>query len=248
MDGDQWRLTATHGLFRVPQRREAPRRPAHTDNDPTYAGHGSAPFDDPVVTIHATPRGREAGAALTIPMRPRRRSMRQPCTPPGSAPVTWWLCSAYCRGVIVAAALTGVILFIAAGLIWTARLVHVGNLDAYALADKLDKPHPVSALDWPELRVRAVIPQPDGPQPDGPPLVLLHVGWPGHPRQAATLLVALDIGDRRSLSLLSQWCVGQASVAPVRHEGAELELRRRQSLERVHAVMVAEDPMTLSGD
>jgi hypothetical protein len=127
-------------------------------------------------------------------------------------------------------------------------LVHVGNLDAYALADKLDKPHPVSALDWPELRVRAVIPQPDGPQPDGPPLVLLHVGWPGHPGQAATLLVALDIGDRRSLSLLSQWCVGQASVAPVRHEGAELELRRRQSLERVHAVMVAEDPMTPSGD
>ena len=159
------------------------------------------------------------------------------------------LCSAYCRGVIVAAALTGVILFIAAGLIWTARLVHVGNLDAHALADKLDKPYPVSALDWPELRVRAVIPQPDGPQPAGePPLVLLHVGWPGNPRQVATLLVALDSGDRRSLSLLSQWCDGQASVAPVRHQGAELELRRRQSLERVHAVMVAEDPMTPRGD
>ena len=47
--------------------------------------------------------------------------------------------------MIVAAALTGVILFIAAGLIWTARLVHVGNLDAQALADKLDNPRPVSA-------------------------------------------------------------------------------------------------------
>ncbi len=150
--------------------------------------------------------------------------------------------------VIVAAALAGVILFIAAGLIWTARLVHVGSLDAQALADKLDKPYPVSALDWPELRVRAVIPQPDGPQPDGPPLVLLHVGWPEHPRQAATLLVALDSGDRRSLSLLSQWCAGQASVAPVRHQGAEVELRRRQSLERVHAVMVAEDAMPPSDD
>jgi hypothetical protein len=47
-------------------------------------------------------------------------------------------------------------------------------------------------LDWPELRLRAVVPQPGGQQ-----LVLLHVGWP--------------------------------------------KLRRRQSLERVHAIMVAED-------
>ena len=59
---------------------------------------------------------------------------------------------------MVAAALAGVVLFIAAGLIWSARLVHVGNLDAQA--------------------------------------------------------------TRR---------------------GAEMELRRRQSLERVHAVLVAED-------
>jgi hypothetical protein len=138
--------------------------------------------------------------------------------------------------VIVAAALAGVILFMVAGLMWVARLVHVGNLDAQALADKLATPDPVSALDWPELRLRAVVPQP-GEQP----LVLLDVGWPAHPRQAATLLVALDSGDSRSLPLLTEWCDGQASVAPVRRGGAELELRRRRSLERVHAVMVAED-------
>jgi hypothetical protein len=36
--------------------------------------------------------------------------------------------------VIVAAALAGVILFIAAGLTWTTRLVHRGNLDMLALA------------------------------------------------------------------------------------------------------------------
>jgi hypothetical protein len=176
----------------------------------------------------------------------------------GAAPGDTEPGSAYCRGVIVAAALTGVVLFIAAGLIWTARLVHIGNLDAQALADKLDKPHPVSALDWPELRLRAVIPQPGAKLPEGrapagqrpagqtperPSLVLLYLGWPAHPRQAATWLVSLDGGDRQSLSLLSRWCAGQASVAPRRCEGAELELRRRQSLERVHAVMVAEDTM-----
>ena len=132
--------------------------------------------------------------------------------------------------------MAGVIVLIAAGLAWTARLVHVGNLDAQALADKLATPHPASALDWPELRMQL-----EEQPPAGQPLVLLHVGWPEYPTRMSTLLVALDSDERRSLSLLSQWCAGQASVAPVRREGAALELRRRQSLERVHAVMVAED-------
>lgn len=128
------------------------------------------------------------------------------------------------------------ILFIVAGLAWTARLVHVGNLDALALAEKTASPVPASALDWPELRLSAVVAQP-GEQS----LVLLHVGWPAHPRRTATLLVALDEDGRRPLSLLSQWCAGAAPVSPVRGDGAELELRRWRSLERVHAVLIAED-------
>jgi len=63
------------------------------------------------------------------------------------------------------------LVFVVAGLAWTARLVHIGNLDAQALADKTACPKPVSALDWPELRLRAVVAQP-GEQP----VVLLHVG------------------------------------------------------------------------
>jgi hypothetical protein len=138
--------------------------------------------------------------------------------------------------VIVAAALAGVIGMIAAALVWTARLVHIGNLDVQALADKVAVPDPVSALDWPELRVREYV-----PQPDGPPLVLLDVCRPCFSRQAATLLVALDTADPQALSVLSRWRSRQASVAPVRRAGEELEFRRRQSLERVHAVLVAED-------
>ena len=143
---------------------------------------------------------------------------------------------AYCRCVIIAVAVGAVVLLVAAGLAWTAYLVHVGNLDAMELAGKVATPDPVSALDWPELHVRAIV-----PQPDEPPLVLLVVDWPAHPQRAATLLVALDSGDDRSVSLLSRWCATQASVSPTRHGGADLELRRRQSLERVHAVLVAED-------
>jgi hypothetical protein len=116
------------------------------------------------------------------------------------------------------------------------RLIHVGHLDAQALADKVAVPDPVSALDWPELAVRAVI-----PQPDERPLVLLRVAWPAHPQLEATLLIALATEDHRSLPLLSQWSVTGAAVSPARREGAGLEFRRRQSLERVHAVLIAED-------
>ncbi|MGB6579594.1 MAG: hypothetical protein WBF34_16925 [Streptosporangiaceae bacterium] len=138
--------------------------------------------------------------------------------------------------MIIAVAIGAVVLLIAAGLAWTAYRVHVGDLDALELASKVGVPDPVSALDWPELHVRAIVPQP-GEQP----LVLLLVDWPAHPQRAATLLVALDCGDDRSVPLLSQWCATQASVSPTRQGGADMELRRRQSLERVHAVLVAED-------
>ena len=143
--------------------------------------------------------------------------------------------------MILAAALAGVTVLIAAGLAWTVRLVHIGNLDAHDLAAKLAVPAPVSALDWPELHLNAVV-----APPDEQPLILLHVDWPAHPRQAATLLLAVDGDDREALPLLSRWCACQASVSPARGDGAELVLRRRQSLERVHAVLLAEDMMLAS--
>lgn len=139
--------------------------------------------------------------------------------------------------MIVAAALAaGVLVLIGGALAWTARLLYIGNLDAGALAVKAAAPPSGSALDWPELHLLGVV-----PQPDSQPLVLLHVAWPAYPQRQATLLVALDRDDTVSLSLLSQWCAGAASVSPLRQYGCELELRRRQSLERVHAVLLAED-------
>jgi hypothetical protein len=137
--------------------------------------------------------------------------------------------------VIAAIALVGVVLFVAAGVGWTARLVHIGNLDALALAEKTAIPEPASALDWPEIRVRAVIPQPGQPF-----VVLLLVEWPGRCR-TAILLVALESTDRRSGELLTQWCAQQAPVSPARCGASGLELRRRQSLQRVHGLLLAED-------
>jgi hypothetical protein len=169
--------------------------------------------------------------------RSKRAHARKRPAARGQAPGDKARPAAYRHNVIVAVTLAVAVLLAAAvALAWTARLLHVGNLDALALADKVGVPHPASALDWPELHLRAII-----PLPDEPPLVLLLVGWPAHPRSEATLLVALDSGDHQSVPLLSQWCATSASVSPTRQEGAALELRRRRSLERVRAVLVAED-------
>jgi hypothetical protein len=139
--------------------------------------------------------------------------------------------------VILAIALPGVILFLAAALTWTARLLHISGLDAIALAEKVAFPEPTSALEWPELQVHVVVPE---PEPEDLSPVIVQVAWPAHPEQVATLLVRFDHDEQRALSLLSQWSLTGASVAAQRH-GMAVELRRRQSLERVHATLLAED-------
>ena len=136
--------------------------------------------------------------------------------------------------MILAIAISAVFLSLVAVLTWTARLLRISGLDAHALAEKIAFPEQASALEWPELRVQSVVPQPDDLSP-----VILQVFWPAHPDRAATLLVALDHDEARAVSLLCQWSTAGAAVVTLRH-GPELELRRRQSLERVHATLLGE--------
>lgn len=133
-------------------------------------------------------------------------------------------------------ALTGAALIIVAGPALAARIVHIGNLDAMALAQKLATPFPTSAADWPELRIRAVV-----PQPDEPAVVLLLVDRPRH-EQTATLLVRLaGRGEpSRSALLLSAWCQAGRAISPLRRGSVDIELRRRQSLERVCGRLLGE--------
>jgi hypothetical protein len=140
--------------------------------------------------------------------------------------------SRYGSQVLLAVAIS---VIVSAGLIWTARQVHIGNLDALGLAEKVAVPDPASALDWPELRLRAVVAQPDDSE-----TVLLKVEWPAHPDQESTLLLAVR-DSAGALDLLERWTATRASVAPVRRGPMELELRRRRSLERVRGVLIAED-------
>ena len=141
----------------------------------------------------------------------------------------------YCQSVVAALAIAGAVLLIVSGLRAAMRRVHIGYLDAQALAEKLSVPYPVSALDWPELQVRAVVPEPGQPE-----VAVLLVGRPGYDEQAATMLVRFDAVDQPA-ELLSRWCADGASVAPSRRGGREFELRRRQSLERVSGSLLTED-------
>jgi hypothetical protein len=127
-----------------------------------------------------------------------------------------------------------IVLIVAAGLAWTWRLVHIGSLDAMALAEKVATPEPLSALDWPELLLREVICTPGDPSE-----VLLLVQWPAYQDRLSTLLMTVD--DRGRLELLTSWRDTRASIAPVRRGADLLELRRRRSLERVLGVLIAED-------
>ncbi len=139
--------------------------------------------------------------------------------------------------MVVAAVVVGAwLLTIAAGLCWTVRRLRVGALDSQALVRKLAIPHPRSAIDWPEIRLRAVI-----PQPGQPALVLLAAQWPAHPGRRSTLLLDLATDDERPVALLSSWCAGQAAVSPARLGGELVELRRRQSLDRVTGRLLSED-------
>jgi hypothetical protein len=143
-----------------------------------------------------------------------------------------------------AATLAGAwLLIVAAGLYWAARLLHIGNLDAHGLAEKLGAPEPGSAIDWPELRVHAVIPQPGEPS-----LLLLVAVWPAHPECSSTLLLDLAPDGERSLALLSHWCATQASLSPTWLSGQQVELRRRQSLQRVSGLVLSEDVAAASPD
>ena len=131
-----------------------------------------------------------------------------------------------------------VILGVAAGLAWAARLLHVGTLDALDLSAKVGTPVPASALDWPELHIRAAVSQ-DTRGDAG--LVLIRARWPEHPERTATLLARLDGEQDPALRLLSQWYAQAASVSPSRRGAGRFELRRRQSLERVRGELIAED-------
>jgi hypothetical protein len=134
---------------------------------------------------------------------------------------------------IIAAAV--IVLGIAAALASAVRLVRIGARDSRDLAAKLAIPFPRCAADWPELRLDAVVPDPDRAK-----RVLLLARWPAYPERRTLLVLDVDAGASRAHRLLMHWRDLDASLAPDLLAGNRLLLRRRRTHDTVIAIVVRE--------
>jgi len=124
---------------------------------------------------------------------------------------------------------------VGAAVAWVLRLFRLSNLDAIELASKLDTPRPVSARDWPELHVDAVVADPEIPR-----RILVLVRWPARPRPRALLVLETAGTTERAERLLQSWRDAGASVSPTRNGDGGLVLRRRRSPELLLARLIDE--------
>ena len=125
-------------------------------------------------------------------------------------------------------------------LAWTARAFSIATRDALDLAAKLSVPQPHSAIDWPELQVDAVVPDPDDP------LRMLLVGrWPAHPDSRSLLVLEVD-AQPRARQLLTRWRDVRAPISPRLMDDGSVLFRRRRSSESIAVRLISE--ATLTGD
>ena len=94
---------------------------------------------------------------------------------------------------------------------------------------------PVSRpLDWPEWRIGTVI-----AEPSDEPRALVSVARPERP--ARTCIVLLEVQEPPAgLDLLNQWRDADVVVSPARLGGQSLELRPRQSSERLQVLVISD--------
>jgi hypothetical protein len=94
-------------------------------------------------------------------------------------------------------------------------------------------------LDWPEVRLVAAIPQPDDRD-----YAIVSILWPARPWMRASLLVAIDDCPQRTMAVLSGWCSQGTPVVLRSPADGLVELRRRQSLQRLNLRLIAEDQLS----
>jgi hypothetical protein len=124
---------------------------------------------------------------------------------------------------------------VAASFAWAVHIIRVGARDSGDLAAKLAVPVPRRAADWPELRLDAVV-----PDPETAAQVLLLVRWPAHPERRALLVLDVDIAAGQAHRLLMCWRDLDASLSPRAIVGDRLVLRRRCTKDTVSALVVRE--------
>ena len=134
--------------------------------------------------------------------------------------------------VAVAVLVIGVV----ASISWATHVIFVGTRDSSDLAAKLLVPFPRRAADWPELRLDAVVVDPDRAE-----RVLVVARWPAHPEMRVMLDLEVD-DPANTHRLLLSWRDVSASLSPRADAGDHLLLRRRRTQDVVFARVVGETP------
>jgi hypothetical protein len=130
----------------------------------------------------------------------------------------------------------GVITVVGSAL-WAVYRFRVGARDALDLVVKLAVPYPSQVADWPELRLDAVVLDPETTQ-----RVLVLARWPARPEGRVLLMLDLDDPVRRGRRRLLSWRAADASVSPRAGSDDTLMLRRRHTNAVVTARVVRETP------
>ena len=139
------------------------------------------------------------------------------------------------QGPSVTAVVIGCLILVglAGGIVLVAYRMWVGSLDALALAVKTGVPRPTSAVDWPEVTLDTVLPEPQSSA------VLVVARWPARPERGSVLLLRMvSAADQERLA---RWSRQRCSLSPQRSGPDGMELRRRGSVERVRAIVLSED-------
>jgi hypothetical protein len=124
-------------------------------------------------------------------------------------------------------------------LVWSLRAIRMGVRDSSDLAAKVAVPHPRRAADWPEIRLDAVVPDPESVE-----RVLVVARWPAHPEARALLVLEVDDPTTRTHGLLMLWRDVDASLFPRTQAGTRLVLRRRRTRDAVNVRVLEETACT----
>ena len=139
--------------------------------------------------------------------------------------------------MVAIVAFAALIVAVSATITRAVLMLRVGARDSGDLAGKLAISRPVRAGDWPELRLDAVVPDPERDE-----RVLVTARWPAHPESRALLVLAVDQPVSRAHRLLMRWRDSQASLSPVIDAAGVLSLRRRRTNDVVVAILIDETP------
>jgi len=137
--------------------------------------------------------------------------------------------------IAVTALVTGVF----SSIFWAAHLIQAGARDSGDLSSKLSIPHPRRAADWPEIRLDAVV-----VDPEGAARVLVIARWPAHPATRALLMLEVDEPAAPAHRLLFNWRDIEAPLSPRALAGDRLVLRRRRTNDLVSAIVLGESACT----